>query len=199
VSSATALRTCRRCRQRRGRRVGASEAVQADPILLDLNMPGMDGFETARKLRQTPSAALVLILAVSGYVHDNGWCNRAIGGADTLDNIWPQCGPSRAEINARYFTQKDLVENWLADEVPARRMTLAAAQNGIASDWTQYQKVRRMPVRVSVQAREGLHDGASALAVPSVGSVPATSAQNLRVNTNARSRHATPAATKNHL
>ena len=32
-----------------------------------------------------------------------------IGGADTLDNIWPQCGPKGVALRKRYFKQKDIV------------------------------------------------------------------------------------------
>lgn len=61
-----------------------------------------------------------------------------LGGADTLDNIWPQCGPPGVALVRRYFKQKDRVENWLAHEVRNGRMELKEAQRGIASDWTQY-------------------------------------------------------------
>jgi hypothetical protein len=61
-----------------------------------------------------------------------------LGGADTLDNIWPQCGPPGAKLPQRYFKIKDGVENYLAAEVRAGAITLAAAQHGIATDWTQY-------------------------------------------------------------
>jgi hypothetical protein len=61
-----------------------------------------------------------------------------LGGADTLDNIWPQCGPDETALNARYFKQKDLVENYLAAQVRAGQIPLAQAQQGIARDWTQY-------------------------------------------------------------
>src|SRR5262249_48224158 len=37
-----------------------------------------------------------------------------LGGADTLDNIWPQCGPSGVALSQRDFKQKDTVENFLA-------------------------------------------------------------------------------------
>jgi CheY-like chemotaxis protein len=49
-----------------------------DVVLLDLNMPVMDGFATARQLRKETSTASVLIVAVSGYVSDKAWCDRAI-------------------------------------------------------------------------------------------------------------------------
>jgi hypothetical protein len=31
-----------------------------------------------------------------------------LGGADTLDNIWPQCGPPGVGLDERYFKQKEL-------------------------------------------------------------------------------------------
>lgn len=61
-----------------------------------------------------------------------------LGGADTLDNIWPQCGPDGVTLPERYFKEKDTVENYLAAEVRAGRMDLGEAQRGIATDWTQY-------------------------------------------------------------
>ena len=61
-----------------------------------------------------------------------------IGGADTLDNIGPQCGPAGASLDRRYFKQKDMVENYLAAQVKAGNMNLKDAQQGIATDWTQY-------------------------------------------------------------
>lgn len=61
-----------------------------------------------------------------------------LGGGDTLANIWPQCGPSHVALKQRYFKQKDLVENYLADQVKDGAIPLEDAQHGIASDWTQY-------------------------------------------------------------
>jgi len=61
-----------------------------------------------------------------------------LGGADTLDNIWPQCGPSGVALKLRYFKQKDKVENYLASQVKTGNMSLEEAQKGIAADWTQY-------------------------------------------------------------
>ena len=61
-----------------------------------------------------------------------------LGGADGLGNIWPECGPSHTVLQDRYFKVKDRVENYLAYEVKSGRMPLAAAQHGIAENWTQY-------------------------------------------------------------
>ena len=75
-----------------------------------------------------------------------------LGGADGLGNIWPECGPDTATLEDRYFKKKDRVEDFLAEEVRAGRMSLEDAQRGIALDWTQYLDVatRRHP---SVRAR----------------------------------------------
>jgi hypothetical protein len=61
-----------------------------------------------------------------------------LGGADSLDNVWPQCGPDAVTLQNRYFKQKDFVEDYLAAQVRNGGITLEAAQKGIASDWTQY-------------------------------------------------------------
>jgi len=61
-----------------------------------------------------------------------------LGGADTVDNIWPQCGPSDKVLSERFFKRKDAVENFLAKQVREGRMSLADAQRGIATDWTQF-------------------------------------------------------------
>src|SRR5262249_13809384 len=49
---------------------GALEAAQADPpemVVLDLGMPGMDGFEVARRLRSLPGSKDTLLVAVTGW------------------------------------------------------------------------------------------------------------------------------------
>jgi hypothetical protein len=61
-----------------------------------------------------------------------------LGGADTLDNIWPQCGPEGASLNDRYFKQKDLVENYLAAQVKAGAMDLETARHQVAKNWTKF-------------------------------------------------------------
>jgi len=48
----------------------AVEAVagsQPDMIIMDLGMPGMDGYETARAIRQRPGAERILMLALTGW------------------------------------------------------------------------------------------------------------------------------------
>jgi DNA-binding response OmpR family regulator len=51
--------------------VTLSASVRPDVVLLDLDMPGWDGFETARKLRQTAETAALRIVAITGT--GSGW------------------------------------------------------------------------------------------------------------------------------
>jgi hypothetical protein len=51
-----------------------------------------------------------------------------LGGADSLDNIWPQCGPVGADGQKIYFKEKDLVEDYLTALVRAGKMELRVAQ-----------------------------------------------------------------------
>jgi two-component system CheB/CheR fusion protein len=44
-----------------------ARAYRPDVIICDIGMPGMDGYETARRLRREPGLEKVLLAAVSGY------------------------------------------------------------------------------------------------------------------------------------
>ncbi len=45
-------------------------AVRPDIVLLDLGLPGIDGYEVARRLRSDPSLNDVLLVALTGYGHE---------------------------------------------------------------------------------------------------------------------------------
>jgi signal transduction histidine kinase/membrane associated rhomboid family serine protease/ActR/RegA family two-component response regulator len=47
-----------------------ARALRPDVVLLDLGLPGLDGYEVARRLREHGGAAFVLLVAVSGYGQD---------------------------------------------------------------------------------------------------------------------------------
>jgi CheY-like chemotaxis protein len=51
-------------------------------VLLDLGMPGMDGFEVCRSLRAFPDSESVLIAIVSGYVQDEQKVKAMEAGAN---------------------------------------------------------------------------------------------------------------------
>jgi len=51
-------------------------------VLLDLDMPGMDGFEVCRKVRLIPNSGSVLIVIVTGYLQDEQRVKAIEAGAD---------------------------------------------------------------------------------------------------------------------
>jgi CheY-like chemotaxis protein len=49
----------------------AAREARPDVVLLDLGMPGMNGFEAARRLREDPAARPALLVAVTGWASDD--------------------------------------------------------------------------------------------------------------------------------
>jgi CheY-like chemotaxis protein len=47
--------------------IEAARRLEPEFVLLDIGLPGMDGYEVARKLRQEPCCKATVIIAVSGY------------------------------------------------------------------------------------------------------------------------------------
>lgn len=59
------------------------------------------------------------------------------GGADTLQNIWPQCGPDDVPLNRRYFKYKDYgVELPAFHEIKKGTADLPSLQRQMAEDWS---------------------------------------------------------------
>lgn len=53
-----------------------------DLVLLDLGLPGMDGCEVARRLRETPAGRAARIVALSGFDHHEARERTADAGFD---------------------------------------------------------------------------------------------------------------------
>jgi signal transduction histidine kinase/DNA-binding response OmpR family regulator len=63
----------------------ALEAVRAsrpDVILLDLGLPGMDGFQVAQRVRAEPANSAIVIVAVSGYGQEEHRSRSSQAGCD---------------------------------------------------------------------------------------------------------------------
>lgn len=63
-----------------------------------------------------------------------------VGGADTLDNIWPQCGPAGSKGQNRDFKQKDGVELYLGGQVK-----LGVDNGGISQTDARYRIINDWP------------------------------------------------------
>jgi CheY-like chemotaxis protein len=51
-------------------------------VLLDIGLAGMDGYETARRLRALPEGKDVFLVAVTGYGHDEAVTRTLASGFD---------------------------------------------------------------------------------------------------------------------
>jgi CheY-like chemotaxis protein len=47
-----------------------AERFMPDAVVLDIGLPGMDGYETARRLRKLPGGRRMMIVAVTGWGQD---------------------------------------------------------------------------------------------------------------------------------
>jgi two-component system CheB/CheR fusion protein len=50
--------------------LAAARANRPDVVLLDIGLPGQDGYEVAKQMRQDPALSDVLLIAISGYCQD---------------------------------------------------------------------------------------------------------------------------------
>lgn len=84
---------------------------QPEIVLLDIGLPGMDGYEIARRLRRQPGTENVLLAAVTGYgAEEDRLLSREAGfdhhlvkpvGADTLRSILVLNSPPARSNNCR--------------------------------------------------------------------------------------------------
>jgi len=49
-------------------------------VLLDLGMPGMDGFETAREIRNQPGGDAIILIAVTGWGQERDRARSEVAG-----------------------------------------------------------------------------------------------------------------------
>jgi two-component system CheB/CheR fusion protein len=62
--------------------LAAARANRPDVILMDIGLPGLDGYEVAKQMRQDPALSDVLLIAISGYCQDEDRDRSQIAGFD---------------------------------------------------------------------------------------------------------------------
>lgn len=60
----------------------ALDSFNPDAVLLDIGMPGMDGYEVARRIRRTPAHAEVLLIAQTGWGQEHDHRRSRAAGFD---------------------------------------------------------------------------------------------------------------------
>ena len=60
----------------------AASAQHADLAIVDIGMPGMDGYEVARRLRAQPATRHMLLVALTGYGQDEDRARAMAAGFD---------------------------------------------------------------------------------------------------------------------
>ena len=85
-----------------------------DVILLDVHMPGMNGFEVLRKLRESPATRYTPVIMLTGLLSDEGEASAmALGGSGYITKPW--------NIDVLEASVRGAIREWVApsDLAPA--------------------------------------------------------------------------------
>jgi PAS domain S-box-containing protein len=131
-----------------------NQAIQTQPdlILLDMVMPGMDGFEAARKLRQLPNFQDIVIIATSASAFDydqekslaagcNGFISKPVQIEQLLEQLRRYLG-----LEGVYQTNPSLVSSSL--------ITRQSVHSSAVSSQYQSENLQVLPVGITHSSSE---------------------------------------------
>ena len=99
-----------------------AELERPDIVVLDLELPGITGFEAAVRLRQSPSTSDIPLIAATGYSHARQLDRARASGFDSI--VVKPCDPFAlaAEIE-RVLDAAELGIDRRGAEVPVQRLS----------------------------------------------------------------------------
>jgi len=62
--------------------LATAERLQPEAVLLDIGLPGMDGYEVAERLRELPEARDAVLIAITGYGQEDDRLRSRQAGID---------------------------------------------------------------------------------------------------------------------
>jgi signal transduction histidine kinase len=119
-------------------------------ILLDVNMPGMDGFETAEAIHQRPRSADIPIIFVTAFLADEIDRLKAYqrGAADFMFTVIPQVLRAKVQVFVTLATKNEQLKRQ-AEKLSQRTTELTA---------TNKRLVREMEERRAAEAKSSAKD-----------------------------------------
>jgi CheY-like chemotaxis protein len=123
--------------------LAACRETPPDVILLDIGLPGMDGWEVARQIRQLPIATMPFLIAVTGYGQDKDKRRSAEVGIDL--HLTKPVAPDELFCLLERFGRA----NWMAMPAAERRtagprhygLATATVEGRLYKRWDYGQKV----------------------------------------------------------
>jgi CheY-like chemotaxis protein len=82
-----------------------ARSFRPEVVLLDIGLPGKDGYEVARKLRDLPETRSALLVALTGYGYDEDRRRAAEAGFDAFQ-VKPVEPQALEDLLAGYFSRK---------------------------------------------------------------------------------------------
>ena len=83
--------------------VDVAKVERPDVVLMDINMPGIDGFEACRRLKQNPATRLLPVILISGVMAPADRIQGIEAGAD--DFLWKPYALDELRARIRSLTQ----------------------------------------------------------------------------------------------
>jgi CheY-like chemotaxis protein len=103
--------------------IAEAEQLRPDLIVLDLELPGISGFEAAKRLRRNPSTQDIPLIAVTGYSHQRQLAKARDAGFDEVA-VKPVDPDSLVEIIER------LLDETVVARQPSHVVMDSAQENG---------------------------------------------------------------------